>query len=109
MNTCHPILTLTHIHDTILNALTAQQAKRKQYSLDGWITAERKLMLDETNKWRMMLGKSPIAEAAVRRVEQWACGHSDYSSKFALYCAELVLDCGPFQSAPGCAGSEPHE
>lgn len=26
----------------------------------------------------------------VRRVEQMACGHTDYATKFPLYCAELV-------------------
>lgn len=39
--------------------------------------------------------KPPLTSAQIERVEQWACGHSDYSSKFALYCAELVLDVGP--------------
>lgn len=86
---------LIRIRDAILNALTTQQAKRSQYNLDGWIAAERKVMLDETNEWRGLLGKSPVTAEQIRRVEQWACGHSDYSSKFALYCAELALDCGP--------------
>lgn len=82
---------LIRIRDAILNALTVQQAKRKQYYLDGWIAAERRVMLDEVNEHRALLGKPPVDAAAIERVERWALGHSDYSSKFALYCAELAL------------------
>lgn len=94
MNTTDP-RSMLRIRDAILNALSIQQAKRGQYDHDGWIAAERKVMLDETNEWRALLGKPPVTEDAVRHVEQWACGHSDYSNKFALYCAELTLGCGP--------------
>lgn len=51
--------------------------------------------LDEVNEHRALLGKPPVDAAAIERVERWALGHSDYSSKFALYCAELALDTGP--------------
>lgn len=86
---------LIRIRDALLGALTVQQARRKQYDGDDWIAAERKVMLDETNEWRALLGKPPVSVEQIHRVEQWATGHSDYSSKFALYCAELALDCGP--------------
>ena len=99
MTAKHDAITHTHslirIRDAILNALTAQQARRAKYDGDDWIAAERQVMLDETNEWRALLGKPPVDVAAIQRVEQWACGHSDYSSKFALYCAEIALDCGP--------------
>lgn len=45
--TDRPAHDLLRIRDAILNALTAQQAKRRQYDCDGWIAAERKVMLDE--------------------------------------------------------------
>lgn len=86
---------LIRIRDAILNALSAQQAKRSQYPDTTWIAAERNVMLVATNEWRALLNKPPVTVAQIERVEQWACGHSDYSEKFALYCAELALDCGP--------------
>jgi hypothetical protein len=33
--------------------------------------------------------------SSVQRAERQAVGHSDYSKKFALYCAELVLKENP--------------
>lgn len=86
---------LIDVRDAILAALTRQQSKRDSYDLDGWIAAERQVMLSATNAWREKLGSLPVTESDIRRVEQWACGHSDYSSKFALYCAEIALECGP--------------
>lgn len=85
---------LLRIRDAILNALTVQQAKRNRCDLGGWIAAERALMLRETNECRAGLGKPPIGIERIMRVERMAVGHSDYSSKFALYCAELALDVG---------------
>lgn len=82
---------LIRIRDAILNALTVQQAKRHRYGGTGWIAAERTVMLDEVNEWRALLGKPAVDVAAIERVERMATGHSDYSSKFALYCAELAL------------------
>lgn len=34
----------------------------------------------------------PVGVAEIERVERGTVGHSDYSLKFALYCAELALD-----------------
>ncbi len=48
------------IRDAMLNALSVQQAKRHQYDCDGWIAAERKVMLNETNEWRALLGKPAV-------------------------------------------------
>jgi hypothetical protein len=86
---------LLRIRDSILATLSAQQEHRHEYDCNGWIAAERRVMHVAVNEWRVQLGRPPIDIAAIQRVEQWACGHSDYSSKFALYCAELVLDAGP--------------
>jgi hypothetical protein len=52
-------------------------------------------MLRETNAWRSLLGKHLVASDAIAWVETRACGHIGYSSRFALYCAEIALDTGP--------------
>ncbi len=49
-------------------------------------------MLRATTVWRALLGYAAIDAAAIERVETWAVGHSDYSSKFALHCAEIALN-----------------
>jgi hypothetical protein len=86
-----PTAPLLEIRDSILTALTAQQARRKGYSLDEWIAAERDVMLTATNAWRIRLNKQPVTEEQIRRVERLALGH-DYTRKCALYCAELVME-----------------
>lgn len=52
---------------------------------------EINFMHHAVNHRRSERGLPNVDRDAIVRVEQWACGHSDYSSKFALYCAELVL------------------
>ncbi|MEV3999068.1 hypothetical protein AB0K62_25895 [Streptomyces halstedii] len=42
------------------------------------------------NEIRAEYGLPPIPLEVVTRVEGLAVGHSDYSWKFAFYCAELV-------------------
>jgi len=37
------------------------------------------------------LGPPPVTIEDIKRVEGWAAGHSDYTFKFALYCAELSI------------------
>lgn len=58
----------------------------------AWVIFERDTMFDAVTRERAKLGKGPVAMTEVQRVETMACGHSDYGRKFALYCAELVLD-----------------
>lgn len=94
MNDQRNIRQFLSIRDYLINALSVQQAKRSQYAGTTWIAAERDLMLRETNECRKGLDKSPLAIEQIMRVERMALGHSDYPKKFALYCAELVLDCG---------------
>lgn len=79
------------IRDDLLEALSAQQDMRKRYDGTKWIAAERDVMLDAVNAWRGQLGLRPVDLAAIERVERMAVGHSDYSSKFALYCAEIAM------------------
>lgn len=83
---------IVELRDDLLRSLSRQQAKRDQYAESRWIEAERAVMHRETNRWRATFGLPPVEVSAIERVERWACGHSDYSSKFALYCAEIA--CG---------------
>lgn len=58
----------------------------------GWVVFERDTMFDAVTRERAKLGKAPVPMKDVERVETMAMGHCDYSSKFALYCAELVVN-----------------
>jgi hypothetical protein len=73
----------------MLVTLTAAQTKRKE--IPNWVEYERKQMLCAINKRRAFLGKPDVTVQQLRRAEDNAFGHSDYSEKFALYCAMLVL------------------
>lgn len=57
-----------------------------------WVMFERQTMFDAVNNGRGILGMSPVSMAQVCKAESNACGHSDYTHKFALYCAEVVRD-----------------
>jgi hypothetical protein len=56
-----------------------------------WIAFEQQTMLDAVNRMRAERGDQPITLATLLKKERLAVGHVDYSSKFALYCAELVM------------------
>ena len=58
--------------------------------IPAWCEYEREVMMNAVNKFRSKLGKPLIGWREISRLESMAMGHSDYSSKFALYCAELV-------------------
>lgn len=47
-------------------------------------------MHDRVNVLRGRLGLGPARPADLARAESLACGHIDYTQKFALHCAELV-------------------
>lgn len=79
------------LKDHFLEVLSNEQ-KFRGYEGIEWIERERKVMFDEVNLQRSKRNKSPVSLPEVVKVETMACGHIDYSSKFALYCAELVLD-----------------
>lgn len=60
---------------------------------DGWILYEKLFMWGRVNAMRHHLfNKEPVDFERVEWVEQLACGHVDYTKKFALYCAELILE-----------------
>lgn len=60
-----------------------------------WAAYERSVMHGEVNRIRHTHGLGPVTLAMVERLEGRAVGHSDYSLKFALYCAEMALGIEP--------------
>lgn len=98
------------LHDKMLKVLVAAQDHRKErgdmvpsnnprekYPEIGWVVYERQVMFDAVNEERKSRGLEPVGMEEVVRVETTATGHVDYTRKFALYCAELVLDNRPIQ------------
>lgn len=85
------------LRDRLLSALQVAQKERPQRldndgsGLPEWIAYELGVMHGMVNQLREELGLPPVGIEQVEAVEQQAVGHSDYSTKFALYCAELVL------------------
>lgn len=56
----------------------------------AWIVHERTTMFNAVNGLRRERGLDPVSLDEVKRAESLASGHSDYTRKFALGCAELV-------------------
>jgi hypothetical protein len=83
---------LVGIKAGMLRALETAQQQRPNRSVAEWIVFERATLAAEINKRREFLGKRPVSCEDVERIEHQAVGHSDYSSKLALYCAQMVLD-----------------
>lgn len=80
---------LPKLRDLFLAKLV--EAQKQRHTRDDWIEFERTTLFEAVNQERASRGLPPVSLADVMRVESFACGHVDYSSKFALYCAELVL------------------
>lgn len=85
--------------DCLRATLTAAQTERdaRPDLVDGpdgpeceWAAYERTRMHDTVNAIRSERGLSPVPVEDIVRVERLAVGHSDYSMKFAFYCAELA-------------------
>lgn len=58
----------------------------------GWNIFEMLEMHQEVNRLRVAATKPPdVTWDDISRVEQMASGHVDYTTKFALYCEDLVL------------------
>lgn len=84
---------LLQLRDEFLKGLRSQASRRGEYAdSSDWIEAERALMLGLINQKRLGLGKHVMDVAAVIKAERLCSGHVDYAEKFALYCAELVLE-----------------
>lgn len=56
----------------------------------GWVLHEREQMLLAVNTLRAASGKEPVSIEDLLAVESRACGHVDYTTKFAIGCADLV-------------------
>lgn len=79
----------------LMEALATAQLERGQRRewRDGeieWVTHERNVMHAATNAIRAAKGMAPIDLALIRDAEQQACGHIDYTKKFALGCERLT-------------------
>jgi len=84
------------LQERFAEALAKEQSLRptREHCIDGevaWVRAERELMLSLVNAERAKLGYTPVDMADIHEAELGAAGHTDYSTKFALYCASLVF------------------
>jgi hypothetical protein len=75
------------------------RSKRQRYVPDGhgrtepgWVAFERTVMAAAVEAERRARGLLDASAERLRRAERLAVGHTDYAEKFALYCAEIVLD-----------------
>jgi hypothetical protein len=89
-------LSFVEIRDILLDVLIKEQERRadndeilENYEI-AWQRDERDTMYQAVNLLREKLGKRALELHDIMQVESTASGHIDYSSKFALYCAELV-------------------
>lgn len=77
-----------------------EERPRRQELVEGpdgspecaWAAYERGVMHMEVNRVRAQHERSEIPLKLIERADRQAAGHSDYTFKFALYCAELALD-----------------
>ncbi|WP_147484249.1 hypothetical protein [Streptomyces albidoflavus] len=90
---------LRMLTDRLQRVLARAQEDRAQRDelVDGpdgiecaWAAYERKEMWKAVNAIRLDRGYSEVSLDEVIYVELQAAGHSDYSRKFAFYCAELA-------------------
>ncbi|MDW6058208.1 hypothetical protein SAZ11_08920 [Streptomyces sp. FXJ1.4098] len=87
--------------DRLYDVLTTAQGERPKRpnliaAADGgveceWARFERNTMWEEVNRIRSEHGLRPALLSSIVCAEQQAVGHSDYTKKFALYCAELTV------------------
>ena len=98
--------------DRLRATLASAQAERDQRPdlVDGpdgpeceWAAFERTRMHETVNAIRAERGLSALPVDDIVRVERQAVGHSDYSLKFAFYCAELA-SAGPVRPDEEPAG-----
>jgi hypothetical protein len=73
-----------------LGTLSIVQQSRGADADASWIERVQRAMLAAVNGVRAGRGVDLVALADIARVERSAIGHSDYSHKFALHCAELA-------------------
>ena len=86
-------------YETLVEALRDAQLEREYMPLtlgaNGmnpyWNTYEMLVMYKSVNCARELLDKPMVSWQDICRMEATAAGHVDYTSKFALHCAELVM------------------
>lgn len=78
------------LHQDLHELLSSEMEARTQRP--DWVLAERTAMWKAVNRYRERLGKTTVTLEEVGRRERLAVGHSDYGTKYALYCTELVED-----------------
>lgn len=85
--------------DILRTTLSRAQEEREQRPdlVDGpegpeclWAAYERTRMHETVNDIRAERGLPAVPVEDIVRVERLAVGHSDYSRKFAFYCAEIT-------------------
>jgi hypothetical protein len=72
----------------------------------GWLAHESGWMLNAVNRHRARLELGPALMSEIDRAEQTALGHSDYTKKWAIACADLALTPTPAAPSEGAAGTE---
>ena len=91
---------LKAVTDALRATLAREQELRglRPHLVDGpdgpelaWATYERNRMHQKVKDLRADLGLPAIPLEDILRAERQAVGHSDYSLKFAFYCAELTV------------------
>jgi len=82
--------------------LASERNLREDFIDDGnggqilaWQQHEVIGMTVAVNEERAKFGKPPVNRWDVETAERQACGHCDYATKCALYCAELVYGVFP--------------
>ena len=78
------------LRDRFFNLFADEAAQRKQR--EDWINEEAENMLLFVNVEREARSKPSITRERYDRMETCCMGHTDYHSKLALGCMELVLD-----------------
>lgn len=84
--------------DELIRKLQGQRHKRPkmvklgQEEVPEWHIYEMEGVLAEVNRQREANGFGRARMRDISRVEQMACGHSDYSRKLARYAADMSLE-----------------
>ena len=83
-----------HFEEVLIEASAERQSRPDMVEDEGtrepgWVVHERAVMRQEVDSVRAARAMPPISDAAMQRAEALALGHSDYTRKFALGCADL--------------------
>ena len=84
--------------EVMLARLWLLQKNREGRRVDEWVTYELRGMFGAVNEMRTAAGMPEIDYPSFCRVERLALGHSDYTTKWATYCAELATGRTPIPS-----------